>query len=144
MFHSNSQDVQLYIYFTWKTRDDRPILSDDQIRQASYQAIQTRIRSQLCQVLAIASTPCQIHLIARFSASMPIKSLVSIAREAAEEAISRHHEMLNGCPLDSRSPWEREFTAHTVNAAEAAHAHTYIQQRMGNFHLALPESVVVS
>jgi REP element-mobilizing transposase RayT len=139
-----SQDVQLFVYFTWKTRNDSPLLGDEQIRQAAYSAIQTRLRSQLCRVLAICSTPCQIHLIARFPASMSIKTIVSVSREAAEQAIFRQQEILSGCPREVYSLWARDFIAHTVSAAEAAQPQTYLQQQIGNFHLALPESVELS
>ena len=140
MSQMESHDVQLFVYFTWETRSGSPLLGDEQIRQAAHQAIQTRIRSQLCRVLAIASTPCQIHLIARFPASLPIKDIVSIAREAAQEAIFRHQIMFEGDSLEMRFLWERKFTAHTLSAAEAAQAQTYLQQQIGNFHLAVPES----
>jgi REP element-mobilizing transposase RayT len=141
MSHMESHDVQLFVYFTWETRNDSPLLGDEQIRQVAHSAIQTRIRSQLCRVLAIASTPCQIHLIARFPASMPIKDIVSIAREAAQEAIFRYQTLFEGNSPELRSLWERKFIAHTLSATEASQPQAYLQQQIGNFHLATPESV---
>lgn len=139
MAYLENQDVQLFVYFTWKTRAARPLFDDEQIRQAAHQAIQARIRSQFCRVLAIHSTPCQTHLIASFPASLAIKFIVSISRDAAEEAIFRGMEMLTGTSRELQSPWEREFTAHTMSAAEATQAQAYLQQRLGSFHLASPK-----
>ena len=141
MSHLKNQDVQLFVYFTWKTRNESPLLGDEEVRQAAHQAIQTRIRVQLCHVLAICSTPWEIHLIARFPASMPIKSIMSCARQAAQEAIARHQEILNGCPRELYSPWEPDFKASTLSAAEASQPQAYLQQKIGNFHLAVPENV---
>lgn len=130
MSYPESKDAQLFVYLTWETRDDCPVFHDDQLRQAAYLAIKARTRTQLCHVLALGGTPCQIHMIAQFPASLPVNALLRMSREAAQEAITRHQEMLNGSPKDTRSLWGREYTAHTLNALDVAQAQTYLRQQI--------------
>lgn len=130
MLHVQATDPQLFVHLTWKTLDSRPLLGDDQLRQAAFCAIKARTRSQLCRVLAIGGTPCQVHMVVSFSASLPINTLLRIACEAAQEAITRQQEVVNGNWQEPTGFWQRDYTAHTLNAAEAAEADAYLRQRL--------------
>jgi len=130
MSHLQCTDARLFVHLTWGTRDARPILGDDESRQAAYLAIKARTRSQFCNVLAIDSTPCQVHLVASFPASLPINVLLRIAREAAQEALVRLQETMSGNLREMACYWEPGYTAHTLNAAEAAEAKAYLRQRL--------------
>jgi len=130
MSHLQCTDAQLFVHLTWGTQDDRPLLGDDESRQAAYLAIKARTRSQLCRVLAIGGTPCQVHMVISFPPSLPIHTLLRIAREAAQEAITRQQEMMSGNFRELPCYWGPGYTAHTLSAAEAAQAKTYLQQRL--------------
>ena len=128
MSHLQCMDAQLFVHLTWGTRDARPLLGDDESRQAAYLAIMTRTRSQLCNVLAIDGTPCQVHMVVSFPASLPINALTRIAREAAQEAITRQQGVMGSGFQELSCYWAPDYTAHTLNAAEAAEAKTYLRQ----------------
>ena len=130
MSHRESQDTQLFVYLQWRTRDDKPVLHNDQLRQAAFLAITARTRSQLCHIVAIDGTSCQIGMIVRFPASFPISTVLKVSREAAQEAVLRHEEMMNGCSRETTSLWDRAYTAQTVSACDAAEAHLYLRQRI--------------
>ncbi len=130
MSHRESQDAQLFVYLQWRTRGDKPVLHNDQLRQAAYLAITARTRLQLCHIVAIDGTPCQIGMIVQFPASFPISNVLKVSREAAQEAILRHEEMVNGCSRETASLWDRAYTAQTVSADEAAEANVYLRQRI--------------
>ncbi len=130
MTHLQCTDAQLFVHLAWSTHNDRPILGDDESRQAAYLAIMARIRSQFCQVLAIGGTACQIEMVASFPASLPINVLLRVAREAAQEALARQQERMSGNFRELPCYWEPDYTAHTLNAFEAAQAKTYLRQRL--------------
>ncbi len=129
MSHLRSTNAQLFAHLTWGTQDDRPLLGDDQLRQAAFLAIKARTRSQLCQVLAIGGTPCQVHMVVSFSPSLPLNTLCRIAREAAQEALVRQQEIA-GSVREPSCCWGPDYTAHTLSAAEAAEANSYLRQRL--------------
>lgn len=130
MTHLQCTDAQLFVHLTWGTHDDRPILGDDESRQAAYLAITTRTRSQLCHVLAIGGTACQIEMIVRFPASLSITSLLRVAREAAKDALTRQQVTMSGSFRELPCYWEPDYTARTLNAFEAAQAKTYLRQQL--------------
>ncbi len=130
MLHRESQDTQLFVYLQWRTQGDKPVLHNDQLRQAAYLAITTRTRSQLCHIVAIDGTASEIRMIVRFPASFPISTVLKVSREAAQEAILRHEEIVNGCSRGTVSLWDRAYTAQTLSAGEAAEANVYLRQRI--------------
>lgn len=130
MLHRESQDTQLFVYLQWGTRDGKPVLHNDQLRQAAYLAIAARTRSQLCHIVAISGTSRQIGMIVRFPASFPISNVLKVSREAAQEAVLRHEEITSGCPRETASLWDRAYTAQTVSACDAAEANRYLRQRI--------------
>ena len=111
MSHLQCTDAQLFVHLTWKTLDSRPLLGDDQLQQAAFCAIKARTRSQLCQVLAIGGTPCQVHMVVSFSPSLPLNILCRIAREAAQEAVVRQQEMTSGNFRELPCCWGPDYTA---------------------------------
>lgn len=129
MSHRESQDTQLFVYLQWGTRDGKPVLHNDQLRQAAYLAITTRTRSQLCHIVAIDGTASQIGMIVQFPASFPISTVLKVSREAAQEAVLRHEEMVNGCSRETASLWDRAYIAQTLSAGEAADANVYLRQQ---------------
>ncbi len=135
MSHLQTSDTQLFVHLSWGTHNHCPILNNDQLRQVAYHAIMARTRSQLCQVLAIGGTSSQIHMIVRFPASLPIISLLRVAREAAKEAITRQQETLDGNWQEPTCFWDHEYTAHTLNDAEAAQAKTSLSRRIAEASL---------
>ena len=130
MRHPQATDPRLFVHLTWKTHDDCPLLGNDQLQQAAFFAIRAKTRFQLCQVLAIGGTSCQVHLIASFPASLSVHDLLRIARDAAQEAITRQQEAVNGNWQAPRAFWQRDFTAHTLSAGEAAQAQAYLSQQV--------------
>lgn len=132
MSHLQCKDAQLFVYLAWGTRDSRPLLGDDQLRQAAFFAIKARTRSQLCRVLAIGGTSCQVHMVVSFPASLPINALLRVAREAAQEAMIRQQETMSGNFQELPCYWEPDYTAHTLNAGEAAQAQTYLSQQVAS------------
>jgi len=130
MLHLQAKDMQLFVHLTWKTQGSRPLLGNDQLRQVASQAVTTRIRAHLCQVLAISSTACQMDLVASFPASLPIAILLRISEEAAQEALVRLQQMMSGNSRELSGYWGPDYTAHTLNAAEAAQAKTYLRQHL--------------
>ena len=134
MRHLQATDMQLFVHLTWRTQNSRPLLGNDQLRQAAFLAVKARTRSHFCQVLAISATPCQMDMVASFPASLPITSLLRIAHEAAQEALVRLQRTMPGNFLELPHYWEPGYTAHTLNAAEAAQAKAYLkaclQQRL--------------
>ena len=122
--------MQLFVHLTWRTQDGRPLLGSEQLRQAVYVAVKAHIRSHSCQVLAISATDCQMDMVARFPASLPITDLIRIAHKAAQEALVRLQRMVTGNFQEMAAYWEPGYTAHTLNAAEAAEAAVYLRQHL--------------
>ncbi len=132
MLHLQATDPQLFVHLTWKTKDNRPLLGNDQLRQAAYLAVTARTRALFCRVLAIGGTTCQINMVASFPASLPITSLLRISHEAAQDALEGLQGTMSGDVPDIPCYWAPEYTAHTLNAAEAAEAKAYLRQRLGD------------
>ena len=130
MLHLQAKDMQLFVHLTWKTQGSRPLLGNDQLQQVASQAVTTRIRAHLCQVLAISSTACQMDLVASFPASLPITVLLRISEKAAQEAVVRLQKVMSGNFRELSGYWGPDYTAHTLNAAEAAQAKTYLRQHL--------------
>ncbi len=130
MRHLQATDVQLFVHLTWRTQNGRPLLEDDQLRQAAILAVRTGIRSHFCRVLAISATPCQMDMIASFPASLPITDLLRIAHGAAQEALALLRRLMTGNSKEIAIYWEPGYTAHTLNASEAAHAVAYLRQHL--------------
>lgn len=129
MSQTQCTEAALFVHLSWKTHEEKPWLADDQVRQAVYQAISTRTRSQLCRTLAIDGTDTEVHAVLRFPASLPISCLARIAMQVAAEAVTQVMEMLYAQQIYC-GVWERHFTSQTLNASEAAEAEAYLQQKL--------------
>jgi len=130
MLHLQAADTQLFVHLTWGTQGGRPLLGNDQLRQAAILAVRNRIRSHFCQVLAICATDCQVDMVASFPASLPVTSLLRMAHDSAQEALVRLQETMSGNFQDLPRYWGSGYTAHTMSAAEAAQAETYLRRRL--------------
>jgi len=128
--HAVPTGAELFVYVSWQTRGHKPLLADDQIQQAAYQAIGTRARLQLCRLLAIAGTETRIHTVFRFPASLPVSQLARISMEAAEEAISRLHGIIHARPRTLYSVWERDYVIKTLSTADISQAGDFLQRQL--------------
>ena len=120
----------LFVFFSCRTRGGEPLLSDDEIQQAAYQAIGTRTRLLLCRLLAIESTETRIFMVFRFPASLSISDLARGSMQAAEEAISRLQQILYARPQSGQPFWEREYILETMSTQESAQPVNYLRQRV--------------
>ncbi len=123
-------NMDLFVYISWKTHEGKPLLADDQIRQAALLAITNRTRTQFCHVLAINATCNQVHVVFRFPASLAVSHIACMAKNAAYQSVSQISDTLCTLRPDSAFLWERQFTSHTLNACEAAEAQTYLQRQI--------------
>ena len=130
MLHLQAADAQLFVHLTWGTQGGRPLLGNDQLRQAATLAVTKRIRSHFCQVLAISATDRQMDMVASFPASLPVTSLLRMAHDSSQEALVRVYEMMTGDAQGLPRYWGSDYTAHTMSAAEAAQAETYLRRRL--------------
>ena len=126
----HSKDAALFAYAAWGTRDGQAVLDCDQTRQAAYLAITIRLRSRFCHVMSVGGTASQIHLIARFPASLPISDIIRMGQAAAEEAIVRVQETFEDRPLRTRTLWETQYTTHTLGVTDARDAHSYLRRQI--------------
>ncbi len=94
MMFQSQESTDLFVYISWKTRGGKPLLADDQVRQAAYLAITKRTRTQLCRVLAISGTCTQVHAVFRFPASLAISQIGRTAMQAAGKSVAQLSETL--------------------------------------------------
>jgi len=120
----------LFVYFSCQTRGREPLLTDDEIQQAAYQAIGTRTRLLLCRLLAIESSQTRLFVVFRFPASLSISDLAKGSMQAAEEAISKLQQMLHARPRTGQPFWEREYILETMNTQESTQPGKYLRQRV--------------
>lgn len=120
----------LFVFFSCRTRGGEPLLTDDEIQQAAYQAIGTRTRLLLCRLLAIESTETRIFMVFRFPASLSISDLARGIMQAAEEAISRLQQILHARPQTGQPFWEREYVLETMSAQESTQPVNYLRRRV--------------
>ena len=120
----------LFVYFSCQTRGREPLLLDDEIQQAAYQAVGTRTRFLLCRLLAIESSQTRLFVVFRFPASLSISDLAKGSMQAAEEAISKLQQILYARPRTGQPFWEREYILETMNTQESTQPGKYLQQRV--------------
>lgn len=120
----------LFVYFSCQTHGREPLLTNDEIQQAAYQAIGTRTRLLLCRLLAIQSSQTRLFVVFRFPASLSISDLVKGSMQAAEEAISKLQQILYARPRTGQPFWEREYILETMNTQESTQPGKYLQQRV--------------
>ncbi len=125
-----SAGPELFVYLSWQTRGGKPLLADDQIQQAIYQAVGSRTRFHLCRLLAIAGTETRIHTVFRFPASLPVSQLAKTSMEAAEEAISRLHKIIHARPTTRHSVWERDYVLKTLNTEDISQAADFLARQI--------------
>jgi hypothetical protein len=130
MSHLQCKDSALFVYLAWGTRPGQSALACDEIRQAAYLAIITRIRSQFCHVLAIGGTTEQIHLVVRFPASLSISTVTRMAQEAGGRAIVRQAECFQGRPVACEKLWETVCITRTLPPVNATEARAYLRQQI--------------
>ncbi len=130
MSHLQSKDSALFVYLAWGTRQGQTPLACDEIRQAAYLAIITRIRSQFCHVLAIDGTTEEIHLIARFPASLPVSVVTRMAQEASGKAIAHQSQTFQGRFIAREKLWENGCTTRTLPPVDVAEARAYLRQQI--------------
>jgi REP element-mobilizing transposase RayT len=130
MSYLQCKDSALFVYLAWGTRPGQSALACDEIRQAAYLAIITRIRSQFCHVLAIGGTTEQIHLIARFPASLSVSTVVRMAQEAGGRAIAHQAQTFQGRLIAPEKLWETICITRTLPPVDAAEARAYLRQQI--------------
>lgn len=129
MLHLQAADTQLFVHLTWGTQGGRPLLGNDLLRQTATLAVTKRIRAHFCKVLAIRATDRRMDMVASFPASLAVASLLRMAHDSSQEALVQLQEMMTGGSQSLPRYWGSDYTAHTMSAAEAAEAGTYLIQR---------------
>ena len=129
MPHLQSRNAALFVYLAWDTRDGLPVLASEELRQAAYRAIMTRIRSRFCHVLAIGGTAGCIQLVAQIPPSLSVSDVARMAQEASGLAIAHQSETFHGRPISRDHLWDRGFLTHTLHQSEAADAEVYLKQQ---------------
>lgn len=137
MSYSPGKDSALFVYLAWGTRKGDPALSSDDIRQAAYQAITTRTRTQLCHILAIGGTAGRVHLVVKFPPSLSVSDVARIAQEAGGAAIAHQSETFHGRFVRREQLWESGYTVHTMGQIDAAEAQDYLIRQMTQDHAPL-------
>lgn len=117
MSRSQCKDGSLFVYLSWRTRDKKPLLADEQIRQAVSQAITTRARTQFCHTLAVSGTDTEVHAIFRFPASLQVSCIARMSMQAAAEAVTQLSEILYARQIHP-AIWETHFTSQTLSAGK--------------------------
>ncbi len=130
MPHLQSRDAALFVYLAWDTRGGLPVLASEELRQAAYRAIMTRIRSRLCHVLAIGGTAERIQLVVQLPPSLSVSDVVRMAQEAGGSAVAHQSETFHGRPISRDHLWDRGFLTHTLPQTDAADAETYLRQQV--------------
>ena len=130
MPHLQCRDAALFVYLAWDTRDGMPVLASEELRQAAYHAIMTRIRSRFCHVLAIGGTAGRIQLVAQIPPSLSVSDVARMAQEASGLAIAHQAETFHGRPISRDHLWEHGFLTHILPRTDAADAESYLRQQI--------------
>lgn len=125
-----SKNAELFVYLSWNTHAGYPLLESDQARQAAFQAIDAGTRLRFCRLLAIESTPCSLHLVCRFPASLSVSHLVGITQAACGSAVSRLWEAIEPGHYLPRQLWEPSCTARTLNPMTEIEARAFVWRQM--------------
>ena len=120
------------MYLSWNTHAGYPLLHSDEARQVAYQAIETGARLRFCRLLAIESTPCRIHLVCRFPASLSVSHLVGIAQTACASAVIRLLEAVEPGRYLPQRLWEPACVARTLDPMTEMEARAYLHWQMAN------------
>ncbi len=131
MPHPRDEDMQLFVYLFWKTQAGLPLLGSDEVQQAAHLAIAHRARTQFGHLLAIGSTPSEVHMVVRFPASLSVSVIARTSRVSAQQAITRLLDVY-GQPAATASVWESAYTAHTLNREDADRAAAYLRARIAD------------
>lgn len=130
MFSLQGKETELFVYLSWNTHARFPFLASDQARQVALQAIAAGTRLRFCRLLAIDLTPCCIHLVCRFPASLSVSHLIGIAQTTCASAVCRLWEIIEPERSLPRRLWEPNCTARTLPAMTEPEAKVYLHQQM--------------
>ncbi len=108
----------LYTYVTWKTYQQTPWLKEDQLQQAAYHAIRARSNELRCRTQIISDTGAEIHVVFKFSASVPLSTLVTAVMEASSLAVSHAMTILMGRSVSPAEIWEASYKVDTITPEE--------------------------
>ena len=125
-----SKNAELFVYLSWNTHAEYPLLHSDEARQAAFQAVETRARLRLCRLLAIEATPCRVHLVCRFPASLSVSHLVGIVQMACAESVCRLWEAIEPGRSLPRRLWEPACTARTLDPMTEMEARAFVWRKM--------------
>ena len=129
-----SKNAELIVYLSWNTHAEYPLLNSDQARQAAFQAIETGTRLRFCRLLAIEATPCRVHLICRFPASLSVSHLLGITQTACAESVCRLWEAIEPGRHLPRRLWEPVCIARTLAPMTEIEARAHLRQQMEAGH----------
>lgn len=124
------ESKDLFVYLSWQTRGGVPMLADNQVQQATCQAIGTHTRLRRCRLLAIRLTESRILTVFRFPASLSVSSLAQISMAAAGEAVANLHRILYARHQTGHPLWERDYVLKTLNAEDIVQPKSYLRRRV--------------
>ena len=122
----------LFVHVSWKTRSGAPTLACDQLRQTAFQAIRTRTRLHFCHVLAMKGSRDQVDIVFRVPASMPVSQVARMSMKESHRAITRFWQIFRTEPVPAQNFWASDFTARSLNAAEASEAEDYLRRQLAS------------
>ncbi len=125
-----SKNAELFVYLSWKTHAGYAFFDSDQAQQAAFQAIDAGTRLRFCRLLAIESTPCRIHLVCRFPASLSVSHLIGIAQTLCADAVARFWEIIEPGRSLPRKLWDPACIARTLDPMTDTEAKAYLRQQM--------------
>lgn len=125
-----SKNAELFVYLSWNTHAGYSLFDSDQTRQAAFQAIEAGTRLRFCRLLAIESTPCQVHLVCRFPASLSVSHLAGITQAACASAVARLWEAIEPSRHLPRRLWEPACTARTLDPMTDMEARAFVWRKM--------------
>jgi len=131
MPHPHDEDAQLFVYLSWKTQAELPLLDTDEVQQAAHLAIASRTRTHFGRLLAIGSTPSQVHMVVRFPASLSVSVIARTSRVSAQEAITQFLGVC-GQPAATAPLWDSAYIARTVSREDADQATAYLRARIAD------------
>ncbi len=126
----HSKNAELFVYLSWNAHAGYPLFESDQARQAAFQAIDAGTRLRFCRLLAIESTPCCVHLVCRFPASLSVSHLVGITQSACADALGRLWEAIESGHYLPRRLWEPTGIARTLDPMTELEARAYLRRQM--------------
>ena len=126
MAHFTNSPEDLFVHISCRTQDGKPLLADDEVRQAAHLAVRTCIRTLRCRVLALRGTCNQLDVVVQFPASVPVSQIARCAMQAAGESVSHLMGTAHSHRRDTVLLWERHYTTCTLSAGEAAEAEAYL------------------